>query len=209
LSGTVETVLPEARSRIDFSPEVRCLTKKLSLPLRRASKGEAAVAEKQLRELVAVMPEKEAYQDFCREVIRNEKIPGRPGPYDSKLHHFVLIQNAKAVIARFELQKKVAVFDMELAVIRIGQTVFVSNPFELYLDYGHRIKARSSAQQTFVVQLCGGYGGYLPSKRAEQLGGYGGLIINGKVGSDGGKILVDETVASIRDVMGAGGHVSM
>jgi hypothetical protein len=90
---------------------------------------------------------------------------------------------------------------MELHTLRLGKAVFVTNPFELYLEYGHQIKARSRAAQTFVVQLCTGTGGYLPSARAEQLGGYGGLIINGSVGSDGGKQLVDLTVAAIDEVL--------
>jgi hypothetical protein len=42
--------------------------------------------------------------------------------------------------------------------------------------------------------------GYLPNARAEQLGGYGGLIINGHVGSDGGKLLADITVKTIRNL---------
>jgi hypothetical protein len=86
---------------------------------------------------------------------------------------------------------------MEMHVVRLGAMVFVTNPFELYLDFGHQMKARSAAGQTFIVQLCCGTGGYLPNARAEQLGGYGGLIINGNVGSDGGKKLVDETIAEI------------
>jgi hypothetical protein len=143
------------------------------------------------------MPEDEAYRQFCDEVSRNEKISGRPGPYDSKLHHFVLIQNAKAVIARYHEQDKQPELEMELHVLRLGNVVFATNPFELYLDFGQRIRARSAAEQTFIVQLCAGTGGYLPSYRAEQLGGYGGLIINGNVGSDGGGMLVDETVKSI------------
>jgi hypothetical protein len=89
---------------------------------------------------------------------------------------------------------------MEFHAIRLGNVVFVTNPFELFLDYGHRIKARSVAEQTFIVELCGGTGGYLPSARAEQHGGYGGLIINGQVGSEGGKLLVDTTVKTIAEL---------
>jgi hypothetical protein len=143
------------------------------------------------------LPEEGAYRQFCDEVSRNEKVTGRPGPYDSKLHHFVLIQNNRAVVARYESQDEVPQFQFEMHTLRIGAVAFVTNPFELYLDFGHQIKARSMAGQTFVVQLCAGTGGYLPNARAEQLGGYGGLIINGNVGSDGGKKLVDETVKAI------------
>ena len=80
----------------------------------------------------------------------------------------------------------------------MGKVVFAFNPFELFLDYGNRIKAQSSAEQTFVVQLANGIGGYLPTLKAEQLGGYGGLVINGQVGSPGGNRLVSETVSAIQ-----------
>ena len=197
LLTAVESVFPQAVSKIDFSPVVRHSVKNVSLPRRRASRQDYLDAEIQLKKLAAAIPEAEAYRQFCDEVGRNEKIPGRPGPYDSKLHHFVLIQNAKAVINRYHEQDKEPELEMELHVLRLGNTVFASNPFELYLDFGHRIRARSAAEQTFIVQLCCGTGGYLPSGRAEQLGGYGGLIINGNVGSDGGKILADLTVEEI------------
>ena len=197
LLASVESVFPLAVSKIDFSPVMRHSVESISLPRRRASRNDFLNAEIQLKKLAAAIPEDEAYRQFCDQVSANEKIPGRPGPYDSKLHHFVMIQNAKAVINRYNDQEKHPELIMELHVFRLGDSVFASNPFELYLDFGHRIKSRSMAEQTFIVQLCCGTGGYLPSERAEQLGGYGGLIINGNVGSDGGKKLVDLTVEEI------------
>ncbi|MFA6567395.1 MAG: hypothetical protein WCS96_04215 [Victivallales bacterium] len=196
LLTAVESVFPQAAAKIDFSPAMRHSVEKISLPRRRASRQDFINAEIELKKLTAAMTEDEAYSQFCNEVGRNEKIPGRPGPYDSKLHHFVLIQNAKAVISRYHEQDKRPFFDMELHTLRLGNVAFATNPFELYLDFGHQIKARSVAGQTFVIQLCGDTGGYLPSSRAERLGGYGGLIINGNVGSDGGKILVDKTLVA-------------
>ena len=199
LSG-IENVFSLVASKIDFSPKMLHNVKKLSLPIRRASYQDFINAQNQLKRLESIMPEEEAYKSFCEEVKRNEKIPDSPGPYDSKLHHFVLIQNNKAVIARYQNQDKNPEYQIEMHLFRLGDSVFVTNPFELYLDFGHQIKARSRAEQTFIVQLCGGTGGYLPSARAEQLGGYGGLIINGSVGSDGGRQLVDITVASVAEL---------
>lgn len=174
--------------------------KELTLPKRKASYQEYVNALKEVERLEKIKPEKRAFDDFCKEVKSNEKIPGRPGPYDSKLHHFVLIKNAKAVIARYEKQQKESDFFMELHTVKLGDIVFVTNPFELFLDFGLQMKSRSRAEQTFVVQLSCGSAAYLPTERAEQLGGYGGLIINGVVGSDGGKMLVDETVKSINEI---------
>jgi hypothetical protein len=200
LLAAVDNVFPHAAADIDNSPLMRHKSESISLPRRRASYPQYLEAQKQLNQLEAAMPEDEAFRDFCKEVERNEKIPGRPGPYDSKLHHFVLIQNNKAVVARYLDQDTHPSFEMELHAIRLGKVVFVTNPFELFLDFGHQIKARSAADQTFIVELCGATGGYLPSVRAESLGGYGGLIINGDVGSDGGQLLVDTTVKTIKDI---------
>ncbi len=197
LFAAVENAFPHAAANIDNSPVMRRHGEIITLPRRRASYQEYLDAKKQLIQLEAAMPEDEAFRHFCEEVKRNEQIPGRPGPYDSKLHPFVLMQNNKAVVARYHDQDGHPSFEMELHAIRLRNVVFVTNPFELFLDFGHQIKARSVAEQTFIVQLCGGTGGYLPSARAELLGGYGGLIINGQVGSDGGKLLVDTTVKTI------------
>ena len=111
----------------------------------------------------------------------------------------MLIRNNEAVVKRYKEQKDEPDFFMELHTIRLGTIVFATNPFELFLDFGLQIKARSRAEQTFIIQLCG-FAIYLPTERAEAYGGYGGLIINGIVGSDGGKKLVDETVAEINRI---------
>ena len=198
--SSIENVFPQVTSKIAFSPFMRHTKKTINLPRRRVSHHDFVDAKELLRELESVMTEQQAYHQFCEEVNHNEKIPRRPGPYDSKLHHFVLIQNNKAVISRYEDQDENPELEMELHSLRLGDTVFVTNPFELYLDFGHQIKARSTAEQTFVIQLCGGTGGYLPNARAEQLGGYGGLVINGSVGSNGGKQLVDMTVSTIAEL---------
>jgi hypothetical protein len=89
---------------------------------------------------------------------------------------------------------------MELHALRLGDCAFVTNPFELYLDYGQMIIAQSRAQETFVVQLCGGVGGYLPTARAAAAGGYGALIINGSVGPEGGQRLTEASVKAIEQL---------
>ena len=60
----------------------------------------------------------------------------------------------------------------ELHFIRLGDAIIATNSFELFIDYSHRIKARSQAVQTIAVQLSG-HGSYLPTERALKAGGYG------------------------------------
>jgi hypothetical protein len=171
----------------------------VTLPRRRASYTDYVAAKAELARLTAIQPEAEAFEDFCAETHANEKIDG-PGPYDSKLHHFVLIKNEQAVITRYENQDAEPNLTFHMNVIRLGDIAIANNPFELYLYYGQIIKARSKAAQTFLIQLSAGasiHGGYLPSPAGEQYGGYGGLIINGQVGSAGGYKLCDDTVEAI------------
>ncbi len=82
-----------------------------------------------------------------------------------------------------------------LHVIRLGDAALVTNPFELFTDYGIRIQARSKATMTLTVQLAHHHSGYLPTARAIAGGGYSADKF--VVGPEGGKVLVDETVAAI------------
>ena len=84
---------------------------------------------------------------------------------------------------------------VEFHVLRLGDVAMATNPFELYLDYGIRMKARSPAAVTLVVQLSCMDCGYLPTARGVQGGGYSAE--NYLVGPEGGKVLVDETVRRI------------
>jgi hypothetical protein len=85
---------------------------------------------------------------------------------------------------------------VEAHVIRIGDIVIATNPFELYLDYGLRIKARSPAVQTFIVQLAGS-GTYLPTSRSIAGGAYGAVPASTLVGPAGGEEFVEKTLEMI------------
>ena len=86
----------------------------------------------------------------------------------------------------------------EIHVIRMGDIAIATNPFELFVDYGLLIKARSRAVLTFLVQLSCQQSGYLPTERAAKGGGYS--ADNYLVGPEGGYKLVDETVKLINDL---------
>lgn len=103
------------------------------------------------------------------------------------------------IVKRYEQQGENPMHDVECHIIRLGDVVFASNPFELFMDYGARIRARSKALQTFAVQLGDGSGNgfYLPTERALAGGHYSALIKSNWVGPEGGQMLVEETVAAI------------
>lgn len=106
----------------------------------------------------------------------------------------------RQVLKRYETQGNIPLQPVELHVLRIGDVVMATNPFELFLDFGLRIKARSIAPQTFLVQLAAGSYGYLPTERAVQGRSYGAEVASNLVGPDGGQVLVDQTIKEIESL---------
>lgn len=97
----------------------------------------------------------------------------------------------------------------ELHVLRLGDVAIATNPFELFVDYGVQIQARSPAVQTFLIQLAATgrqHAYYLPTPRAVAGGAlderpftnYSATIMNNSVGPDGGQVLVERTVDAIK-----------
>ncbi|MCK9329841.1 MAG: hypothetical protein M0Q94_08210 [Candidatus Cloacimonetes bacterium] len=105
------------------------------------------------------------------------------------------------VIKRWELQNKQKNYTFKSNVIRIGDAVFASNPFELFVEYSFRIKARAKAQNIFLMQLTNGVGGYLPTKAALAGGSYSSKPASTVVGPDEGTELCEIQIKAIDDLM--------
>jgi len=104
----------------------------------------------------------------------------------------------KNIGARYEIQDKQPDYETEIHTLRLGDIAIVTNPFELFVDYGLRMKARSPAEQTFVVQLACDSVGYLPTERGVAGGHYSAEIMSNIIGPKGGKMLVDQTVEGLK-----------
>ena len=109
------------------------------------------------------------------------------------------------IIERWHKQKQQPKLPMELHVLRIGDVAFASNRFELYMDYQHRMQARSPFAQTFVIQIAGqpgddGGGSYLCTERAAWGRGYGASVYCNLVSPQGGQELVDRTVEILKQI---------
>ncbi|MDI6451642.1 hypothetical protein [Anaerobaca lacustris] len=162
-----------AQSGRDDNPVFRHYIERLELPARRVTDAEAAEARKELTRLTA-----------SGDV--------QPGSYDA-----AMLRRARDVVERYEAQGSSATYAMDLHVLRLGDTAVATNPFELYIEYGARIRARSRAAQTLLVQLANDRGRYLPTRRAVAGGAYGSRIADNLVGPEGGDVLVEKTVAAI------------
>ncbi|MCX5659538.1 MAG: hypothetical protein NTW19_07415 [Planctomycetota bacterium] len=104
------------------------------------------------------------------------------------------------VVNDFDTQRQIPHVPAELHFVRIGDAVVATNPFELFTDYAHRIKSRSKAGQTLVVQLAAGSGGYLPTQRGVDGGSYGAIPSSCTVGPEGGQELVEITLQAIAEM---------
>ncbi len=103
------------------------------------------------------------------------------------------------VIKRFERQQEAAYMEARVNVVRLGDIAIATNPFELYLNYGLQMKGRSFAAQTFLIQLAQREGeeGYLSTPAAEGGGSYGVGVLSCLTTPEGGRMLVNKTVAEI------------
>jgi len=147
----------------------------LDLPLRKATMEEYHKAIREIEYYVAKNADKEAF-DFAD---------------NARMHVYA------GTIRRYREQQFTEVYPIEYHVVRLGNIAIATNPFELFLDYGNRIKARSFAEQTFIVQLCCGSGAYLPTEKAEKAGHYSAYISSGNVGHEGGDLLTRTTITEI------------
>ena len=164
-----EEGLDEAVSDVPFEHHVHSM----QLPLRRVTMQEVAAARRAIREY----------------------LNDHPGDVDFNVAAHLQVH--LGILRRAELQEVLQVLPTEVHIIRMGSIAFATNPFELFLDYGNQIKARSLAEQTFLVQLCCGTEGYLPTKKAEAGGHYSAFVSSGNVGHIGGEQLVRETLQDI------------
>jgi len=145
----------------------------VDIPLRRVTIEEYLAAEKVVKEFFENLEGDINYEDNAR------------------------MQIYSGIIARYKLQQKMDLYPIEVHVLRIGDVAFATNPYELFLNYANQIRARSLAKQTFLVQLCCGSYGYLPTEKAEQGSHYSAFVGSGTTGHLGGEMLVRKTLTEI------------
>ena len=169
IAVALEDVLPVIAPTAESEPVFKASAQVIDLPARKITGEEAANAQKDADFLIERM--KQTGSEFYGSINWNLGVVKRyKNPLDT--------------------------VPMELNVVRIGDVAFSTNSYELYLDYGDRIKGRSNAVQTFLMQLANGMGSYLPTKRSGTTG-YGSVPASCIVTYDGGDKLVEESVKAI------------
>jgi hypothetical protein len=193
ISNAVTSVLPYMSKNIEWSPIFSHQQKTVELSRRLISE----------EDVEAALTESKSWESKYNEMLHS--IEENPGiKQENRWYRNITIANKRmrrgfSVKERYDLQKIQPTMPVDVHVIRVGDVVMATNPFELYLDYGIQIKGRSPAIQTFVVQLCGG-GTYVPTPRAVEGGGYGAVPASTLIGPKGGQELVEYTLEMINDV---------
>jgi guanylate kinase len=182
ISAAVDEVLATASKDIRNEAEFGHTVTNLDLEQRKATVNDLKNAEKEvalwkakLEELKDADPASVEYSSAFRRIGFNQK-----------------------VIDMYHAQQRgeQLSFPVELHSIRLGDVAMSTNRFEYYLDFGLRIKARSKAVQTFIVQLAGA-GTYLPTARSMAGGSYGAYIASTPIGPEGGQQIVENQVKTI------------
>ena len=111
------------------------------------------------------------------------------------------VRRNRGGIERAEDVRKKPTLDMVSHTVRIGDIAFATTRFETYIDFMHRLQARSPFIQTFVIQLAGTEGGnYLATDRASDAKGYSASMFCNMVSADGGQQWVEKTLDILTDM---------
>jgi hypothetical protein len=180
VADAVDYVFPYAKKDIRTNVPFKHVVQDLDLPVRKVTAQEYESAKLEYNRLMS-----------------KESLDENSGDY-------IILGRSKSIIDRYEHGKPF--YQMELHAIRLGDIAIATNPFEIYLDYGIRIKARSKALQTFLIQIAcdcpGEFGaGYLATAKAVAGGSYGAIVESNIVGPEGGQILVNKTVELINSML--------
>lgn len=178
IANAVLDVYPYVKDGIVFDPIFRHRVEPVRLPYRIIPAQEAADMRQQL--------------DRFKTDVDNPLRPVRSRYFGVLLDRFAAQQQG------------VPQTGIEVHAIRLGDIAIVTNPFELFWDYGLQIKSRSPAVLTLTSQLSAEVAhaeAYLATQRAVAAGGYSAEALwYNHVGPEGGRMLVDRTVELLQEL---------
>ena len=199
IGDAVTSILPVMEKTVDWNPAFSHRMERVELSRRHLSEQDIKTPRSthhrpQLESVDEAFERlREEYRTLRRKIEEQPELKQKRGWYNDITGIYWRMARASRVLDRFELQKTQPAVPVEVHVIRLGDMAIATNPFELYLDFGIRMKARSKAVQTFVVQLAGS-GSYVPTERSVAGGAYGAIPESTEVGPEGGRELVERTL---------------
>ena len=98
----------------------------------------------------------------------------------------------------YRIQDEDPVIPTVCHAVQLGDIAFATSRYELFMDFMHRLQARSPFIQTFVVQLAGDEDEmYLATKRAQANKGYSASLFDNPASADAGQHWVDAMVQQL------------
>lgn len=167
--------LRKARSRVETQPVFHHAAKTLRLPIRK-------VTEADYREALAIV-----------EQTKSRFSPEHP----MNGADLVAVFEPMGVVGRYLQQTRCETVDASLHYLRIGSASMMTCPFELFIEFSLRIKARAASPQTIVVQMTDQYLDYLPTRTAVEGGSYSSAPASTTCEPECGDLLVADALSEI------------
>jgi hypothetical protein len=176
IADAVSRGIKKARKNIESRPVFKHTVKDISLPIRKVDEADYKEADAKVKAIAG-------------EFSRSHKMQGKD---------LVRLYEPMGIVGRWELQQKGDTTIIRSNILRLGDAVIDTYPFELFVEYGLRIRAKCKARQVFNIQLANGLGGgYLPTDAALAGGSYSSKPASTLVGPRGGDILTETIIKEI------------
>lgn len=173
--------LRKARSCVETQPAFHHIAKSLRLPIRKVTESDYQAA------IAAVEAAKKKFS------------PDHP----MEGADLVAIFEPMGVVGRYLQQMRSETVDASLHYLRIGNASLMTCPFELFVEFSLRIKARAASPQTIVVQMTDQYLDYLPTSIAIAGGSYSSAPASTTCGPECGDRLVQDALNEIQKLWSA------
>ena len=183
----VKEVYAWAKKDIQTEVTVRHRVTQMELERRRITDEEKAWCEQNLEDLKDMQPSPEG--------MTSAEYAKALSNYNSK------VRRNRGGLERYEDVKQNPTLTMQSHTVQIGDIAFATIRFETYIDFMHRLQARSPFIQTFVIQMAGTEGGnYLATHRGADAKGYSASMFCNMVSADGGQQWVENQLAILNEM---------
>lgn len=190
ITRAVEEVLPVIHAARETHPLFKHHVVTVEIPFNQVNEASVAREAENAEKLFAL------YEGEKQKLENDPALRENPRWYKMVSRHYNMALWHKRVVERARRVRENPTWNIDIHLIRLGDMAIATNPFEYYLDFGIRIKARSPAVQTFLVQLCG-EGSYVPSARSVKAGGYGSVPASNTFGVEAGEVLCTQTLLEL------------
>jgi len=149
-----------------------------------------------------ITDEEKAWCEETLEIMKSQLPSPDAENYSYELTRYNSIKNRNnGALRRYAEQEENPTIRKNFYAARVGEVSFTTCPYETFMDYMHRIQARSPFMQTFVIQLAGDAGAsYMATERAMANKGYSASIFCNQVGAEGGQQFVENALEMLQEL---------